>query len=358
MGDAMAAVPESPFQSTTSRNAIASLFLAVVSCSVPALLALPVVVVSLLSWLPIIGWHAVQVTTAVAGAIAGLLGLKDIRRSQGRMTGRGLAWTGIGISFAATFLIMPPVLLLRVLPVALEARNQKLSMTRLKAIVSAMHQYHDTYSQFPPAVVSSREGKPLYSWRVLLLPFLGQKKLYEQFRLDEPWDSPANQPLLEQMPAEYAPPSGPFPPADFATHYMVFDGPEAVFQSAEPPKWLNDPLNQTRISSYQVYPQRPGERAVYNFGKSSRIASITDGTSGTILLVEADERVPWTKPQDVAYAANQPLPRLGGLYRGAFLVAMADGSVRIVSKKTSEKTIRAAITANGGEILDPDWDTP
>jgi hypothetical protein len=321
-------------------------------------LALPGAVFIFLSWWPVIAWHAIQVIAAVAGATAGLLSLRDIKRSQGRVHGQGLAWTGIGISLAATLVIMPAVLFGRVLPIVFEVRNQKQSMLNLKAIVMAMHKYHDTYARFPPAVVFSREGQPLYSWRVLLLPFLGQNKLYEQFKLDEPWDSPANQPLLARMPAEYAPPGERLPPADFATHYLVFDGPEAVFHRGERPKWLEDPLYRTGIESLQVHPQRPGEKAVYDFGKGSRLTSIQDGTANTILLVEADDRVPWTKPQDVAYAADQPLPKLGGHYHGDFIVAMADGSVRIVSKKTSEKTIRAAITANGGEILGPDWDAP
>jgi hypothetical protein len=334
------------------------LILGAFSCCVPLVLAVPGALYSLLSLAPVIGWHAVQVVTAVLGTTAGVLSLRDIKRSQGRARGRGLAWMGIVISVTATLVIMPALLFGMVLPVIFEARHQKQSMLNLKALVTAMHKYHDTYGRFPPAVVYSRDGKPLHSWRVLLLPFLGQNKLYEQFKLDEPWDSRANQPLLARMPAEYAPPGERLPPDDFATHYLVFDGPEAVFYRGARPEWLDDPLNQARISGMQVHPQRPGENAVYAFGKWSTFASIVDGAAFTILLVEADDRVPWTKPQDVSYAADQPLPRLGGHYRGDFVVAMADGSVRIVSKRTSEKTIRAAITAAGGEILDPNWEAP
>jgi hypothetical protein len=107
-----------------------------------------------------------------------------------------------------------------------------------------------------------------------------------------------------------------------------------------------------------MQPQRPGDKPVYHFCRIPGIFAIPDGTATTILLVEADDRVPWTKPQDLPYAPEQPLPKLGGLYSNDFIAAMADGSVRVVSKKTSEKTIRAAITANGGEILGPDWDSP
>jgi hypothetical protein len=74
--------------------------------------------------------------------------------------------------------------------------------------------------------------------------------------------------------------------------------------------------------------------------------------------VEADDRVPWTKPQELTYSPQKPLPALGGHYNGDFLVALADGSVRIVRKTTSETAIRAAITANGGEIPPSDWTNP
>jgi hypothetical protein len=105
-------------------------------------------------------------------------------------------------------------------------------------------------------------------------------------------------------------------------------------------------------------PHKQNGPLLYCFDKRPFIATFTDGLSNTILLVEGDERVPWTKPEDLHYAADRPLPKLGGLHRHGFVVAMADGSVRMVSKKTSEKTIRAAITPNGGEILGPDWDQP
>jgi hypothetical protein len=354
----MVTVEESQSRPSTSRKALASVLVGLASCCVPAALLFPAALFALLGVMPVIGWHAVQALGALAGMILGWQGLREIGRSQGRMRGRGLARIGVGINLAAVLVITPAVLYGKVLPAVVEARNQKQSMTNLKAIVTALHHYHDDRGRFPPVVVYNREGKPLYSWRVLLLPFLGQNKLFEQFKLDEAWDGPTNQPLLARMPAEYAPPGERFPPADFATHYLVFDGPGAVFDRGGRPKWLDDPINAARIPGMQVHPQRPGDKPVYDFGSGSRMFSITDGTAFTILLVEADGRVPWTKPQDLPYAADKPLPGLGGHYHGDFIVAMADGAVRIVSRKTSEKTIRAAITANGGEVLKPDWEAP
>jgi hypothetical protein len=287
--------------------------------------------------------------------IVGVRALMEIKRSQGRTSGKGLAWTGIGVSLAAAFIIMPGMLFGRILPVVIETRSQTQSMQNLQKIALAMMHYEDDYARFPPTVLSTRDGKPLHGWRVLLLPYLGQKKLYEQFKLDEPWDSPANKPLLAQMPPEYAPPGKRFPPADFATNYLLLDGPEAIFQAGEPPPWLDDAMHRSSSQSYLFYPQRSGENAVYDFGNRAHFASITDGTSNTILIVEADDSVPWTKPQDLPYARDLPLPKLGGHYHGDFVVAMADGSVRIVRKTTNEKTIRAAITARGGEVMEEHW---
>ena len=72
-----------------------------------------------------------------------------------------------------------------------------------------MHNYHDTYGTFPPAATTDGADKPLLSWRVAILPFLEQQPLYEQFHLDEPWDSPHNKTLIEQMPQVYAIPGSP-----------------------------------------------------------------------------------------------------------------------------------------------------
>ena len=77
-----------------------------------------------------------------------------------------------------------------------------------------------------------------------------------------------------------------------------------------------------------------------------------DGASKTFLVVEADEPVPWTKPEDLFYEPGKPLPRLGGLFRDGFNCVLADTSVRFIPRQTKEETIRALITRNGGEKVD------
>jgi len=188
----------------------------------------------------------------------------------------------------------------------------------MKQIGLAFHNYHDTYGSFPPAVVYSPEGKPLYSWRVLILPFIEQDDLYRQFKLDEPWDSPNNKPLLAQMPRLYWHPEQAQPTE--VTHYQVFTGDGAVFDL--------DP--------------KAGRRT---------FAGITDGPANTILVVEATDAVPWTKPVDLPYDPDRPLPHLGVSPMG-FNTLMADASLHFIPKDTDEKTIRALITPNGGEIVE------
>src|SRR5689334_2744482 len=92
----------------------------------------------------------------------------------------------------------------------------------------AMHNYADAHDQqLPPAVVYGRYGQPLYSWRVLLLPYIEQDDLYKEFQLDEPWDSPHNLALLPRMPGSYAAPGSKkskLPPYHTVCHVLVGKG--------------------------------------------------------------------------------------------------------------------------------------
>jgi hypothetical protein len=194
-----------------------------------------------------------------------------------------------------------------------DAPKRQVSANNLKQLALAMHNYHSVHGTFPPAAIYSKDGKPLLSWRVLLLPYLERQNLYEQFKLDEAWDSPHNKALLKANPEVFG-------LLDGKTHYRVFTGPGTVFEGT----------------------------------KGMRAAAITDGTSNTILMVEASEGVPWTKPDDLPYDAKKALPKLGGLFKDGFHIGMADGSVRFVRHPVNEQMLRAAITANGGEAIDLD----
>src|SRR5438552_1781471 len=88
------------------------------------------------------------------------------------------------------------------------AQDRQWSRRNVERLAVAMLHFNNAHGRLPPAVVYGEDGKPLYSWRVLLLPHIGEEKLYQEFHLDEPWDSPHNIDLLPGMPAIYAPPPG------------------------------------------------------------------------------------------------------------------------------------------------------
>jgi hypothetical protein len=189
------------------------------------------------------------------------------------------------------------------------------SQNNLKQIGLAMHNYHDTFQRFPPAALSDKNGKPLLSWRVAILPFIEQDALYRQFKLDEPWDSEHNKKLLEQMPKIYAPVNAKAG-EKYETYYQGFAGKGTVFE--------------------------PGEKI--NF------ASITDGPSNTIMVVEAGDAVPWTKPEDLPFDSDKALPKLGGEFPDVINAAFCDGSVHTIEKKKiDDKVLRWLILRNSGQ---------
>jgi len=173
-----------------------------------------------------------------------------------------------------------------------------------------------SYEQFPPRAVTAKDGRPLLSWRVLLLPYLGEEELFQQFKLDEPWDSPHNKRLLAKMPSVYAP----------------------VRKGKEP-----------HSTFFQVF---AGEGTIFEGTRGSRIADIRDGTAQTIIVVQAAEAVPWTKPVDLHYDAKKPISKLGGMFKDGFHFALADGTVHFAKKDFDEKTIRLAIIRNDGFGVD------
>jgi hypothetical protein len=89
-----------------------------------------------------------------------------------------------------------------------ESRREQCA-DHLKRLGLALHAYHEKHDHFPSPAIAGRDGTPLLSWRVALLPHLGYRSLYERFHLDEPWDSPNNRALLREMPPEFACPAGP-----------------------------------------------------------------------------------------------------------------------------------------------------
>jgi hypothetical protein len=197
------------------------------------------------------------------------------------------------------------------------------STLNLKDIAIALHNYHDSHKGFPTPAITSKDGKPLLSWRVAILPYVEGLDLYQQFKLDEPWDSPHNKKLIGKMPPIYR---SPFSRrgTEGRTTYLVPVGKETAFTGRQ------------ALTLPRDFP---------------------DGTSNTILVVEAaDERaVIWTKPDDLEVNPKKPHAGLVAKGRPWFLVALADGSVRTVRADISARTLWSAFTRAGGEPLGQDW---
>src|SRR5262249_39739850 len=137
--------------------------------------------------------------------------------------------------------------------------------------------------------------------------YLGEKNLYDQFKLDESWNSPHNKKLLDKMPSVLGTAST---QRGGASVYRIFVGPGTVFE---------DP-------------------------QGVLLTDIRDGPGQTIAIVETDQGVPWTKPDELLYSRSQPLPKMNA-------ALFVDGSLRILSPGLDETTRRALLTRNGGETV-------
>lgn len=195
----------------------------------------------------------------------------------------------------------------------------------LRNIALALQNYHDVYDSFPPAYIADANGKPMHSWRVLILPFLENRNLYDQYRFDEPWNGPNNSRLASEMPEYYqcrASRNGQLGPPP--TRYVAVVGPGTVWPDA----------------------------------KSTRFADIADGFGNTILIVETSNApVHWMEPRDLDLRTmNLSInPKAGKAISskhpsGGAHAAMVDASVVFLSeKKCTPNTLRALLTISGGE---------
>ncbi|HQR06128.1 MAG TPA: DUF1559 domain-containing protein [Gemmatales bacterium] len=162
--------------------------------------------------------------------------------------------------------------------------GDELNTSNLRQICIAMHNFHNDWNRLPNQAILSKDDKPLLSWRVALLPYLGEDHLYKEFKTNEPWDSEHNKKLIEKMPKVY-------------TH----------------PFAKNVPANHTL---YQVFYSKQGAKpaaAIMETGKMTLgMLTVQDGTSNTFVLTDAAaEAVPWTKPADLLFDGKvENLPKL------------------------------------------------
>ncbi|WP_406693407.1 M56 family metallopeptidase [Singulisphaera sp. Ch08] len=194
------------------------------------------------------------------------------------------------------------------------AARRAQSQNNLKQLLLAMHNYADTYGHFPPAVIRPADGKPPYSWRVAILPYIEQNDLFKEYNFNEPWDSVSNRKLIEKIPPLYRHPSD----ESGNNAYFVVTGEPTLFP-----------------------PGHPGVK----------IAEVTDGTSNTIMFVEAKREIPWTKPEDIEYDPAKPMPQFGGFTDEGGNAGFADGSVRFISTQINPQLLKALLSRAGGEVV-------
>lgn len=194
----------------------------------------------------------------------------------------------------------------------------------LRQIGFALHNYHDKYLSLPPAFVRGPDGKPWHSWRVLILPFMDQQKLYDEYRFDEPWNGPHNQKLLNRRPEAFQCPQakGKIPSSD--TSYVAVVGSETAWPAPE----------------------------------AASFSDFRDGTSNTILVVEVrDAGVPWLAPDDLTFeeACVVPSDKSGrrpcSFHVGGAQALLGDASAHFFNSNIGTDTWKGLLTRDGGETL-------
>ena len=232
-----------------------------------------------------------------------------------------------GCGCAVAFFLIIGVLIALLLPAVQAAREAARRMqcaNNMKQIGLAMLNYHDEYKCLPPAYTVDENGNPLHSWRVLILPYVSQQYLYDQIRLDEPWDSEYNKQFHSQMQSSFCCPS--IETMAGMTTYSVIVGEETPF---------GDPT------------------AKHTYG------DISDGTSNTIFLVERKIPVCWMDPtQEITFeeackGINVFGNEMGSNHTGGMNVGMFDGSVQFISETIHPGNLRAFFTRAGGESVVP-----
>lgn len=298
----------------TSGAATASLILGIFSCGLSCLTGIPAI-------------------------IFGVIGLNRIsssdRASAGpRLTGQGLAIAGIilgGIN-----MLVAPVLVGLMLPAvqaAREAARRTECLFNVRGFAQGMLVAESVHRVIPAAIVDG-DGRPLLSWRVAILPYTEEGALYNEFHLDEPWDSEHNLKLLPRMPSMYVCPSSGLDPGVGKTTYLAAAGPGMA---------LSSPAAKAGGPGGVLLSGVPGN-------------AISDGWSKTVLILEVppEDAVPWTKPQDFDVAPAEAAARLftnASHQGGIHMVVFGDTHVAMLTPDVDTTVLAAILTRAGGESV-------
>ncbi len=218
---------------------------------------------------------------------------------------------GLAIVFILAALLIPPVT-----RGGGEVRRRTQCKNNLKQIALALHNYADIYDALPPAYTVDADGRPLHSWRTLILPFVEQQHLFKTIDLTKPWDDPANAEALKTVPDVYRCPGATLPPG--FTSYLGNVGTNACFHPTAP-------------------------RA---------FSEMTDRTTETLMLIEVahEHAVHWMAPQD---AIEEMVLNFGNddklTHPGGFNAALANGHVQFFSDHMPSEQLRALISIAGND---------
>ena len=239
-------------------------------------------------------------------------------KGDSTILGRGLAFavlTSIGLLIGAILSMTGLKLTEPVAKSIVVAANQRESKANLARIATAMLAYHKQYGEFPPAVVRDSSGRAMHSWRVLILPFLGpgEKSLYQDYKLDEPWDSQANSSLHRRMPVVYG-------------------------------SSIDTGRNQGETNYFVI----TGKKGLFHDGRTAKVESPATDPAQTVLVVELINQTAasWLEPRDFPASSldgrvNSGLPgQLNGVHEGGVFIAGADGEIHFVSENATPEELR------------------
>ena len=200
---------------------------------------------------------------------------------------------------------------------SIQRTAQSQDFDKMKSIAAALNAYSNRYGTYPPPTVKDADGMPLYSWRVLVLPFMGYEDLYKKFDLAKPWDSAVNANLFREMPIEFASQNSPDALGNFETNYVLLVGAGTLF----PP---SGPVSKKGIDQ------------------------------PTLLIVETKNNCIWSCPGDLDLGrsfkvGNKPMVDLGGLYQDSFTAMTVDEEAMRFPLAVPQSVLDALVTPNGGE---------
>lgn len=245
--------------------------------------------------------------TGLFGLILGIVALVQIGGSNGTQKGSGLAITGMLLSFVLS-IIVPVAMLLPAVSAVRQASKRVMTQNNVRMVQLAQLNYESAHMRFP-------DNENGLSWRVHILPFIEYQHLYDQFNLDEPWDSPTNIALLEQMPECFISPAAEeLPPGK--TRFLRPVGNGAAPLSGE-------------------------DQAGFDF------RTLVGGSSNTFAIVEVDSdyAVNWTQPSDYEFDPENPMAGLGNAQvTGGFVAATYDGAVMHIEAEANPNEVKSGMT--------------